>query len=282
MNPMSLPNVTVSPKLLGTFGATRDNFGFPYAALAEVVWELASKNPMWELRIVAAASNGNARKLSVYQDGEQVGEIGYEYNSRSGGNTVYITNQRIAALRSRNNGRMFSSDTKKLIATARKMFSKKTVGELVTEAESHTHTAMNTLIWEHSSSVSRIKTSLWESAIAFVTGDMKPLFVQHLMATGQSALLPKVEQLEEANANLTVSSSLKMLYDAKQLALVVLDNDKYIVKYSINTELHDTESLPSTLRRSLGMLKLVEKGQVVSNSGMRVSDTVFLVVQDEE
>lgn len=282
MNPMSLPNVTVSPKLLETVGVTitRADYRIAHSQLAELVWAVASQNPLWEVRIVSTSNSFAALKLFVIQDGEKLGEIGYEYNPRSGSN-VYVVNQRIAAARSRNGGKQFSADNKRLLATIKKNFSRKTVGEKITDAENATTQALNTVVWDHSTRLGKLRHDLAERAVNYVSGVGKELFTQHLISIGMASNVDKLDKVVEAAEAVAVSSDIKDLYHKGELVLIVLDNDKYIVKYAVNTEMHDIESLPQTLRRSLGMLKLVEKGQVVSNSGMRVGENVFIVVQDK-
>lgn len=281
MNPMSLPNVTIPPKLLEHVNLIRDAFAITHTQLSEIVWSVASQYPLWELRIVSASTGGSVKKLHVYQEGELLGELGYEYNSRSGGNVVYVKNHRISASRSRNDGKMFSSDNKKLLNAIKKNFGRKTVAERLSEAEHLASRALNIAVWEHTSNVSRIMTRISEEATQYVTGAGRELYVQHLQSIGSLSSIAKLDEVKTAQELAVASTAIKDMYNNQQMALVILDNDKYIVKYTVSTELYDTDSFPQALRRSLGMLKLVEKGQVISNSGMRVDENVFIVVQDK-
>lgn len=281
MNPMSLPNVTVSPKLLDTANLPRDAFTITMTQLSELVWSVAAQYPLWELRIVSASSGGSARKLHVYQEDENLGELGYEFSSRSGGHVVYVKNHRISASRSRNDGKMLSSDNKKILSAIKKNFSRRTVGEKVADADSTAARALSAAVWDHTSTLSRIKARLAEDALQYVTGAGKDVYVQHLQSTGLLSIVANLDEVVSAQEMVGASAHIKDLYDKHKMALVIFDNDKYIVKYTVSTELYDASSLPHELRRSLGMLKLVEKGQVVSNSGMRVDENVFIVVQDK-
>lgn len=281
MNPMSLPNVTISPKLLESVDLPRAAFAITHTQLSEIVWSVASQYPLWELRIVSASTGGSVKKLHVYQEDEHIGELGYEHSSRSGGYVVYIKNDRISASRSRNSGKMLSGDTKKLLTAIKKNFGRKTIGERLEEAENKTLRALGTVVWEHSSNVSRIMARISEEAMQYVTGAGRELYVQHLQSIGSLSSIAKLDEVKTAQELAVASTAIKDMYNNQQMALVILDNDKYIVKYTVSTELYDTNSFPQALRRSLGMLKLVEKGQVISNSGMRVDENVFIVVQDK-
>lgn len=279
MNPLALPNVTVAQSLHAPDGS-RPSLTIR-TQLSELMWSVASANPMWELRIVNARSN-SVQKVRIFQEGETLGEIGVDYFGTRGNFAVYVVNDRIAATRQRNNGRQYSEDNKRLLSAIKKNFSRKTVTEKVEEAKNHAARALNSTVWDLSNQTMRATSTVSEPAVAYVLGAGREMFVQHLIATGQSQHVNKLDALQEADSMAKTSIAIKDLYDKNKLALVILDNDKYIVKYAVNTEMHTNDSFPASLRRSLGMLKLVEKGQIVSNSGMRVDESIFILVQDNE
>jgi len=276
MNPMSLLNVSIAKSLHGPNGEV-PTLSIP-TQLSELMWTIASTYPTWEVRIVAASSL-SVRKVKVFQGGECLGELGIDYFGSV--KTVYVVNQRIAASRERNNGRHFSENNKRLMSSVKKYFFRKTLSETVDGALEATGRALNSTVWELSSKVSKITSNLSEPAISYVLGAGRELFAQHLAAIGMPQHIAKLDELTEAELMAKASVNIKDLYDKKRMALVILDNDKYIVKYAVNTEVHNHTSFPESLRRSLGMLKLVDNGQIISNSGMRVDDNVFILVQDE-
>ena len=278
MNPLALPNVTIAQALHAPDGSPPSLT--IKTQLSELMWSVASTNPLWELRIVNARSN-SVQKVRVYHDGEALGEIGVDYYGNRGISAVYVVNHRISATRQRNNGRQYSEDNKRLMSAIKKNFSRKTVAEKVNTAVDEATRALNSTVWDLNSKASRLMHTLYEPALSYVLGAGRDLFAQHLMAIGESQHIAKLDEVQEADIVAKTGVAIKDLYDKNKLALVILDNDKYIVKYAVNTETHNGDSFPASLRRSLGMLKLVEKGQIVSNSGMRVDENVFILVQDE-
>jgi ribosomal protein L31E len=279
-NPMILPNVTISKNLY--HDGVKPEMVVEHKQLSEILWAVASQNPTWEIRVTMAVGGGShVRRVNVYQDGERLGEIGFEYSGRSGGNVVYVENERISASRSRGGGKQFSSNNKRLLATVKKYFSRKTVGEKINEALVNCDKMLNSVAWDNAMKENRLKLRVSEHAVSFVTGVGRELYVQHLTTTGNPTVISAIDDLVEAQKMSAASANIKDMFSKQQLTLVLLDNDKYIVKNSETTDTFDADSLPQSLRRSLGMLKLVEKGQIVSNSGMRVEDNVFIVVQDK-
>ena len=60
-------------------------------------------------------------------------------------------------------------------------------------------------------------------------------------------------------------------------ALVIKYEGKYIVKFGDNINLYSDDTLPMEFRGKLGMLKLVDNEQFVSNAGCKVTDEIFVL-----
>jgi hypothetical protein len=284
MTPMSLPNVKISQKLLDKDKdpAQSNLCNFSNTQLSEFVWLVASQYPLWELRIAELFSphGREVRRIYVYQGKELIGEIGSEYSSRSGGSVVYIKNDRITANRSRNGGKMISNNNKKLLSAIKKNFGCKTINEKLDEAAFSASTNITSAAWEHAMTSNRLKTKLADDVVDYVLGAGRESYVQHLTTSGNLNSIASLDEFMEAQKMSSASAQIKDMFGKQQLTLILLDNDKYLVKDSTVTNVFDADSLPQNLRRSLGMLKLVEKGQIISNSGMRVEENIFIVVQD--
>ncbi len=66
--------------------------------------------------------------------------------------------------------------------------------------------------------------------------------------------------------------------DAKQHTLVLLDGMNYIVKHANQVEVKTSEELPDYVRRGVGMLKLVEVRNAITNVGIRVDENTFALL----
>jgi len=60
--------------------------------------------------------------------------------------------------------------------------------------------------------------------------------------------------------------------------LIYTKSGKYVVKTIDNVQSYDDNTLPEEYRGKLGMLKLVEVNQCVSDVGCRTHDDTFLIV----
>jgi hypothetical protein len=97
-----------------------------------------------------------------------------------------------------------------------------------------------------------------------------------------TANLTMLERYDKETLDAETIEEVRSKYGSGNAALVVLDQGKYIVKTGDNVQLFDDNDLPEQIRGRLGLLKLVEYKQMVTNAGCRVSSEVFVVVLDEE
>jgi hypothetical protein len=63
--------------------------------------------------------------------------------------------------------------------------------------------------------------------------------------------------------------------------LVIRDDGKYIVKMGDKVDLYDDNTLPQEMRGKLGMLKLVEAEQFVTDTGCRINAETFVLILEE-
>ena len=110
-NPMDLPNVH-APENEGSSGEYRI-----VSPLAEVIWELALKNPMWTFKGTKTGSM-LLSKFTISQSWETLGSIERSYNRRDGANGVEVNNHR---LQTRDNS-YNTTDAAKAIAKIKKTF----------------------------------------------------------------------------------------------------------------------------------------------------------------
>jgi hypothetical protein len=70
-------------------------------------------------------------------------------------------------------------------------------------------------------------------------------------------------------------------FTKSKTALVVKDLGKYLVKIGDNVELYDDNTLPVDMRMKLGMLKLVNDEQYITDIGCKVSSEIFVLLVDD-
>jgi hypothetical protein len=70
-------------------------------------------------------------------------------------------------------------------------------------------------------------------------------------------------------------------FNEGKAVLVIKDGGKYIVKVGDKVDLYDDNTLPQEMRGKLGMLKLVEAEQFVTDTGCRINDETFILILEE-
>jgi hypothetical protein len=68
------------------------------------------------------------------------------------------------------------------------------------------------------------------------------------------------------------------IVNAAKSTLIIVDGGKYLAQIGSDVQIWDDNTLPVELRGKLGLLKLVNNRQFVSDVGCRVEDDVFIVI----
>ena len=280
-NAMDLPNVH-APEAEGAVGEYRIA-----SPMAEVIWELALKNPMWtfkgttfnwvdkntDIKIMVLTS------FTINQSWETLGSIERNYNRRNGLNGVEIKNHR---LETRDNSYK-TTDAAKAIAKIKKTFKPRSVPEIAAESEGKADTVVRQEKHGKDRVVNKHKEEIKQKAIDYVTkGPGYALFLEHAKKNGDASVANSLEMLAIATNELSTIEGIKDAMGAKKSALIVVDEGKYLVKINDNVQLYDDTTLPVEFRGKLGLLKLVNEKQFVTDVGCRVSKEIYVLKLDEQ
>ena len=271
-NAMDLPNVH-APEAEGAVGEYKI-----VSPLAEVIWELALKNPMWTFKGTKTGSFALS-KFTISQSWEMLGSIERNYNRRNGLNGVEIKNHR---LETRDNSYK-TTDAAKAIAKIKKTFKPRSVPEIAAESEGKADTVVRQEKHGKDRVVNKHKEEIKQKAIDYVTkGPGYALFLEHAKQTGDASVANSLEMLAIATNELSTIEGIKDAMGAKKSALIVVDEGKYLVKINDNVQLYDDTTLPVEFRGKLGLLKLVNEKQFVTDVGWRVSKEIYVLKLDEQ
>jgi len=277
MSIFTLPNVIVDKDKYG-------NVEKVHSALAPVVQRLATLYPLWKFEVAQSSSMGGAVAISfvVSLDGERLGSFGTTH-TRSG-TAVEIHNDRIAGARSRK-GSYTTMDADKAVVMAKKMFGKMNQTERLKKARDEAERVVTKGVWNKEREKAAHERAISDAAYKFITGEGFHLFMQHVQVdmpiADRHRLLTHLEKKQEIEVEMLTIERVQKDFASAKTALVIKDAGKYLVKIGDEISLYDDNTFPQVMRMKLGMLKLVENEQYITDMGCRVSDEVFVLLVDE-
>lgn len=308
LNPIPLPNVELGPRLQDK-GVPKEVMQptYEFDAMRELLWELASRNPLWDFVISkgalnmldAVTSDGKThrlyvREVTVKNHREVLGSFSAEYH----GNTrkIFITNERIAKERTgRNNGRLITGDVKRAYREIIKNFYAKNPQEVAVAAVQLLSQKLGEVERKISYAVYTFQQNLESAAAKFVKNNPDVLTsfpnpdvdrdtAVSALSSWRNAMSEKekMELLGIASNQMWSSLADPSKHKAPDNAAVVISQGStYVLTYKGQTSTIPSEDLPKELRAPLGMLKLSDAMEAVEGVGFRVDDKIFFVFAQE-
>lgn len=280
-NTRNLPNVSFESETLNRINQRHNNwdgcFRFGSVMMGDVFNALYLANPTWRFQLegltYADAGAPRPKTIHISCDGEKLGFIQLDYFRGNYG--VAIHNHRV------NNSSMRTSNDKRALSAIKKYFVKRNANERLDEAGTDAHEAISSAVNRSNQETRAVRYRLEAECFKFVMEHNREAFEQ-FSKVHAPANLTMLADYDKVLADADTIEEVRSKYSANNAALVVLDQGKYIVKTGDNVQLFDDNDLPEQIRGRLGLLKLVEYRQMVTNAGCRVSSEVFVVVLDEE
>jgi hypothetical protein len=108
------------------------------------------------------------------------------------------------------------------------------------------------------------------------------MFMEYIENEALPSIAHKVrtarERLEATNVEMKTIEQVQSDFSSGTTALVVKDSGKYLVRIGDKVDLYDDNSLPIDMRMKIGMLKLVENEQYITDMGCKVTDEIFVLL----
>jgi hypothetical protein len=287
MNTLSFSNVVMGEDLKKSFDKEGLRMKGVYGMLDPVVSRLASLNPLWTFVIVSSTHDSGydrvASGFTVKLDGEELGQIGLSYMG-SKGKVITISNDRIGKGRTRSDSYR-TTDADKAVLTAKKMFGKMNPTERIQKAKDAAERVVTRASWnkerERTTSQSKIQSEL----LLWAMGKGHAMFLEYIDKEAQPQVKHNVTthmgKLEVLDTEMKTIERVQEDFGKNKTALVVKDSGKYLVKIGDNVDLYDDNTLPLDMRMKLGMLKLVEDEQYLTDVGCKVTSEIFVLLVDD-
>ena len=233
-----------------------------------LAWEVATKNPLWTIEVTSH------RTFLVLCDKEKLGTIGSEWY---GSNTkLFVRNDRIGANSTRKSA-YHTDKVDKAYLRVKKTFGPMNLAERMSKALKVASDVLENQAYRKRVDAREQERPIESSLMKWARANMNQ-YVSWLTNTHQQALLDNITKLEEVRADMVTIKETTDAFQNQRTALVVLADGQYIVKIRDNVQLYDDVTFPHELRGKLGMLKLVEKEQMVTGIGCRVNDEIFVLL----
>lgn len=285
MNPMELSNVIRPDKVADNYDVN--------GIISNVIWELATKNPLWRFKAVEAQVDdyGSGKRcmshgFEVSVNGEKLGVVKRDHKYREGNRTsvIAVSNKRIRDAMSRSNF-ITTTDDKKALALVKKWFYPESTVERISQAKEAAQQVVYDVVREKQRELSQHDRDIGKAVTEFVnTPEGSAAFTEYVNRVNDPDVVLAMQEngrLMEESA--TIEDIRERLMDGKgETALIIVDQGKYLVKILEDVQLYDDTTLPFDMRGKLGMLKLVQPRQFVSSVGCRVNNEVFVIVITKE
>jgi hypothetical protein len=256
--------------------------------LHETVWELATLNPHWAFFIFkgrgraghAPETPGQVLQVDAFEvrmDGQGIGSLWSVYYRNQ--HCVGVSNQRIGNTLERSNMKR-TTDKAKAVQLAKKYFGKKTAKELLDDLKQHASNTLSNSAGRHMRDLRDLNAVFHDKLTAFIREEVRDQFREYLGTCNDGRkMIQAFDDSFAAKAKLKAADAVYEAYRSDDTCLVVLDNGKYIVQnQKQNYAMYDDSDLPDYVRSKIGLLKLVNPGQIVGDTGCRVKENMFVIV----
>lgn len=282
MNTLNLGNVVLSEALEGD----RSKIAGVNSLIDPVINRLATLNPLWIFEAKGKVGLGNGHRVDNFDvklDGETLGHIGTSYMGNRG-YVISVSNDRIGKGRRRSEAYR-TSDADKAILMAKKMFGKMNPNERISKAKLAAEHVVTRGLWSKERERQNHNGAVHGALLAWAESKGMPMFLEYIdkeaLLDTKQKITTSLEKLAVINVDMKTIERVQTEFNDSKTALVVKDSGKYLVKIGDKVDLYDDNTLPVDMRMKMGMLKLVEDEQYVTDVGCRVTSEVFVLLVDD-
>ena len=283
MNTLNLSNVVLSEEL----EKDRSKVAGVFELIDPVINRLASLNPLWTF--VATSKPYNMQEgykvtdFVVKLDGENLGTIGTSYMGQRG-RVISIANDRIGKNRQRSDSYR-TQDADKAILMAKKMFGKMNPNERISKAKDAAERIVSRASYGKQREQNNHQSAINGAMLSWAQNKGQAMFLEYIdkeaIPSIKHQVNTSIEKLAVLDTEMKTIEKVQEDFGNNKTALVVKDSGKYLVKIGDKVDLYDDNTLPLDMRMKMGMLKLVEDEQYLTDVGCKVSSEIFVLLVDE-
>jgi hypothetical protein len=246
----------------------------PRAKFDELFVKLAAIRPLWKFQIYDLTYDRKTIEgVRILCQGEELGVLKWGWFRNEYG--FMVANERIGAAKQRRST-YCTHDVAKALAAIKKYFAPKNINERFAKAQEAASNLLTRQMRDKDYKARQLHAPLRDLSFVFAN-NVREQFVEFLKRANKPNLLPEYEQ--RAAEMLTIEQA-KKAFDNQECAVVLRVDGQYIVKVRDKVDIFDDTTLPECMRGKLGMLKLVEDDNVVSDVGCKVDPECFILLLD--
>jgi hypothetical protein len=248
-------------------------------ALKYPQWAFEEENTNYKWDIVNGKSVKTDISVTCFKVLDKREELGQVYidSYSSQGMRFCIDNFRVQKMRERGSG-MKTIHENKALKHVDKFFGKKNLDEKLLEAKELAQRCVQTVANNLGSKFDWEWNRLDEVAKQFIMDKHWEEFTE-FVATNISKNTVDMDKMPEKFERKVASKQVKEVFAKDEHYLIYVDGQSYaIFRKNEPTQIKASEELPEFIRRSVGMLKLVEDNQIISGIGCRVNSTTYVVL----
>jgi hypothetical protein len=249
--------------------------------LRSVIAKLATDKPLWDFIGVKTNSCSVTEFVVEGSNGERLGEIGFDWHGRN--YCVYVRNKRITDKLSRSD-RYKTTDTDKAVLKVKKMFGSMSTNERISVAAAKASEVTNQASNHKWAQIREVEAKIERVANQYVKEEGYETFIAWLKGHSSQKAKETLEGIDNKvrlGIEMLTIQKVRDHFNEGKAVLVIKDGGKYIVKVGDKVDLYDDNTLPQEMRGKLGMLKLVEAEQFVTDTGCRINDETFILILEE-
>lgn len=253
--------------------------------LAPLVEKLALAHPEWQFKShhcrkfymtsQTAEFTMVVERVQIIDKYEALGQIGYEHISS--GKRFWVSNHRTEKMRERGSG-VKTIHLDKAVKHVEKFFGRMNHNEKLEQASQATSDAVYRVAIDSTYPMRSSWGLVEDRARDFVVANLEAFknYMQSNLANTRE--LGEASKLPELIAEHKGMQALQDTVNKNEHILVLLDGMNYIVKHKNQVEVKASEELPDYVRRGVGMLKLIEVKNAITNIGIRVDENIFALL----
>jgi hypothetical protein len=216
----------------------------------------------------------------VYDGREALGQISTDYG-RSREKVYAINNERISTSRQRGDTTK-TKDLNKAVKIVGKMFGAKTINERLAEANNDAANEIYRVFQDRANTFQRTYDHIAKHLMPYIMANYESLAP---IAVQDGANADTVGKLVNAHEEFKITREIHQCQQNNTGAVVLIHGSDYAVMGNDDTGEHNirifsTETLPPHIKRSVGMLKLVEPKYFIKSAGLKIHDQAFFVVKE--